>query len=821
MRWRGLLLRRELFGEKAKNIFSILSVMLGVALIVATFTTVSSTKQEFLKMSGAESSGADLIATSVADQKVSEATFLHQDSSIQDTVPFFSEDSYYENGGTYHTLTLMAADFSKEQKYGGFKLISGNLPGNGECLITENMESLFHLKTGDDMLIRTNNGNSTYRISGIVLDSGIVSDNFYQCVLTNIHDYDGYGTMTYKLMLKPGADVKTEKASLQKFLSGSYTIDYPAGKAEEFLSEISSLFNLMMGFGLLTLLLGGFLINVTVNEFVRKMRAKIAVLKVLGAKRGSITRLVLGKSLITGCIGTILGTALGALGSLGLTQLVNHSINGGGMAVPVLYPWAEIVAVAIGAILLCLLTSLPASLRATKESIVSGFRQYDRKNSVSLKHKFIAAVLFVLLVVLRIVLGPSSLGKLITFVALAAGIYLAAVVIFLPCARLILKLVNRISPFNGFTVKNNLFKQSGKAVNLAVIFSFVISITVGVTLIVNEIGDATNRLEKGLYYGNAIVSSVKGAGINSETLQKIEKAPGVGRAYPIYQKYLNLGRDSVQMKGYRLDNTTLNIFTQYWGIGRNEAQKLSGKNTMILSRQVMNDLRLNVGDTVSANTDAGIREFKIVGTYETMNNNGITGILSDDTFLGTFKDYTIRAVNVFQKSGTNFDTLKTSISQSVNDGFIQVQSMDTMRNMQQKSDDQFLYLIDCMIVVLVLASILILINSISMNIKNNEYSLGVTKLLGATNRNLMLQNAIEGVIYGVYGAVVGEAAGVPLGWIMTVGMNNMAGWDLRFISSPHLLLVFGIGFLIIAILAEMIATAFNYRNDFKSAMIEE
>lgn len=821
MSWRGLLLKREFFGEKTANGLSVLAVTLGVGLIVATATTVSSTKREFLQMAGASSSGADLIATSVADQEVGRAVFSYQDTSLADSIPYFSEDSYYENGGTYHTLTLIAADFDGENRHGGFRLLSGNLPENNECLITEAMESQYHLAIGDSLPVRTNGGSLIYRVSGIVQNGGIASDNFYQCLLTDIRDYSGCGTMTYKLMLRPGTDVKAEKASLQAALSGSYTVDYPAGKAEKFLAEADSLFDLMMGFGFLTLLLGGFLMNVTVHEFVRKMRPKFSTLKVLGAKRPSLVLLVLEKSLLTGTLGTAFGTALGAFGSLGLLRLVDRSFNGGGMAIPVSFPSVEITAAAAGAVLLCLLFSLPASLQATKESILSGFRQYDRENAVGRKRRIAAAVLFLLLAAARLLLGSTPIGKLITFAALAAGIYFTAAVAFLPCARLLLRPVCRISPFNGFTVKNNLVKQSGRAVHLAVLFSFVIALSVGVYTLVAEIGDTTDRLEKGLYYGDAVVSSVTGQGIGSDLLQKIEEADGVDSAYPLYQKYLNLGGDSVQMKGYRLDDTTLLEFADNWGIDREEARMLSGESTVILSRQVMDDLNRKVGDTVSIGTDAGTETFRIVGTYETLNNNGITGILSEDTFLKIFKNYTIRAVDVFQKSGTDFETLKSGILKSADDSFIQVQSVDAVRSSEKRSDDRFLALIDCMIVVLVAAGSLILINSLSMNIQNNGCSLAVTRLLGATNRNQVFQGATEGLLYGIFGVAVGETAGTLLGRIMTAGMNGMSGWNLRFIVSPLMLLAFGIGFLGVAVFAEMTATALNYRNDWKAALAQE
>lgn len=818
MSWKWLLLKKELSHEKAGSIFSILSVMLGVALIVATAITISSTKNGFLQMANEQNSGADLIATSVADQQIKSASFdTGNRSEINDAVPFFGEDSYYENGGTYRTLTLMAVDFTGERKCGGYKLNSGILPENGECLIPVSMETQYHLKTGDKLSVRTDSGNLTYKISGVVQNSGIATENFGKCVLTDINNMNGYGTMTYKLMLTSGTDINAEKASLQKAMNGKYTIDFPEGKTKEVLKEADTLFDTMMGFGLLTLLLGGFLINITVNETVRKMRAKFSILKVIGAKRAALVQLVLTKSLITGGIGATLGVAFGLFGSFGLIRLVDNSLSGG-MEISTVFPITEILAVALGAVVLCLLTSLPASLRATKESIVNGFQKYDHTHSLGLKRIILASVLLVLSVTARILLGSSSVGKLMTFVVVALGIYFVALVAFLPCARLILKLINHLSPFNGFTVKNNLFKQSGKAINLAVLFSFVIAISLSIFCVVSEIADSTDRMVKGLYYGDAVVTSVTGRGINNETLKKIESAPGIDHVYPIYQKKLALSGADVQLTGYDLDKTNLYYLIHYWNVSNEQAQKLKDKNTVILSKLVLEDLNLKVGGTILIDTGAGMQTLDIVGEYEALNNDGRSGIISKNNFLNTFKDYSIRAVNVFKKNGVDFNTIQSGINSSVNDSFIQVDSVKDMQNTEENSDNQFIFLIDCMILVLVTASVLILVNSISMSIKNNEYSLSVTRLLGATGRNLILQNGIEGIIYGIFSMLVGEIAGMMLNWKLTASMNGMVAWNLKFTAAPSTLILFGLGFLVVALLAETISTAMNYKNDFKAAL---
>ena len=151
---------------------------------------------------------------------------------------------------------------------------------------------------------------------------------------------------------------------------------------------------------------------------------------------------------------------------------------------------------------------------------------------------------------------------LFTFAAIIAAIYFIALVAFLPCARLILRLINDISPFNGFTVKNNLVKQPRLVINLAVLFSFVIAMSMGIILIVNEIADSTDRLVKGEYFGNAVVSTVTGQGLSADVLSKIQNADGVDKAYPLYEKEFDVGDDDVQVKGFTLDSTNESRLTR-------------------------------------------------------------------------------------------------------------------------------------------------------------------------------------------------------------------------------------------------------------------
>lgn len=701
-------------------------------------------------------------------------------------------------------------------EYGEISLSSGSLPKNGECVLPKAMKSAYRLQQGDMITIRTESGSTALKISGFAANNGICEANFGKCVLIDYHNVPGYGLVTYKLMLKQGADSKAVKTAVQNALIGKDTVDYPSGQSEQILKEVDLLFGTMMGFGFLTLLLGTFLINVTVNEYIRKMRGEISAMKVLGAVKSDIVKLVLSKSFAIGLAGASLGAAVGIGGSFGLIRLVDRSFSGGMNIQPVI-KWSIILAIAIGALLFCLLVTVPAALRAANETIMDGFYQFAGISSVSITRIVIAGIFAAVMTAARIFTGQW----IFTFAAIIAGIYFIALIAFIPCAQLILRLINRVSPFNGFTVKNNLIKQPRRAINLADLFSFVIAMSVGMILVVNEIADLTDRLEKGEYFGNAVVSTVTGQGISSDILSKIQITEGVAKAYPLYEKELHVGDDDVQVKGFCLDDTNEDRLTRYWGIDMASLQKLEAPDTILVSEKILDDEKMKVGDALAVGSGTDVRSFKIIGSYSTMSNDGKSCIVSDTNFLHTFQNYSIRAVNVFSKSGTGFDTLKTNLTNSVHDKFIQVDSTAEVQEAAKKQYDQFLMLINCMIVVLVATSTLMLVNSISMNQKNSQVALSITKLLGATGRNLVTQSSIEGIIYEVFGTAVGLSAGSALNLVLTASMNHRTAWHLIATFPPDILGVCGVGFIAVVLLAEMISTAFNYRSDYKSILVQE
>lgn len=79
--------------------------------------------------------------------------------------------------------------------------------------------------------------------------------------------------------------------------------------------------------GLLALLVGALLVYNTMTFSVLRRRRLLGLLRVLGATRGDLFRLVLRESLLLGVVGSLLGVLLGMAIGQGLVKLVTRTIN--------------------------------------------------------------------------------------------------------------------------------------------------------------------------------------------------------------------------------------------------------------------------------------------------------------------------------------------------------------------------------------------------------------------------------------------------------------------------------------------------------------
>jgi putative ABC transport system permease protein len=192
----------------------------------------------------------------------------------------------------------------------------------------------------------------------------------------------------------------------------------------------------MSAFGLLALLMGGFIIFNTFRTVVVERRRDLAMLRAVGASRRTIMGLLLVEGLVQGVIGTALGMVLG----YGLAVLILQAVARVGrqfvnlyVSAPVIEPWLVVVAIATGVGLTVLAGLLPA-WSASRVSPLEALRPAPARPAAHHPWGAWIGVGLIAVAVAGLVSGQVSLA-LAGCLLLLLGLFLLAPALVQPVAR--------------------------------------------------------------------------------------------------------------------------------------------------------------------------------------------------------------------------------------------------------------------------------------------------------------------------------------------------------------------------------------------------
>ena len=126
--------------------------------------------------------------------------------------------------------------------------------------------------------------------------------------------------------LAAGADPGTVKAAVASSLGTGYTVKTRAEQVQEAKDTAGKFVNIftyvLLGFAVVALLVGGFLIFNTFSMVVAQRAREMALLRAVGARRKQVSRALLGEAAVVGLVGSVIGLVLGLLVAVGLGKLL-------------------------------------------------------------------------------------------------------------------------------------------------------------------------------------------------------------------------------------------------------------------------------------------------------------------------------------------------------------------------------------------------------------------------------------------------------------------------------------------------------------------
>ena len=675
-------------------------------------------------------------------------------------------------------------------------------------MITDTLSEQLKLTIGQKITITTNSEQADYKITGICTSEGIASENIGRCILTNIADYSGYGALQYKLICNDGADVQTIKENLETGFGGRYRIDYPEGKTEEYINGMASMFNGLMGFGFLALLLSIFFVRVVIRDYIMNLRHNIAVIKVIGGTKAYIMRFVLKLVSVIAVLGIAIGCAAGAFLSSGLLSLLSKMLDSGTQELHVSYNIPLIAGVIIFAFIAMIFSALPLAAQSAKDTILSGFTYLVQTKKDKRKNIIIYGIVIIISLCGTFGVDNDSISMICLLILVLSLIIALSYFIFHICITPLYKMLVNITPLNAFLMKKNLYKERRKTISMIILFAMIIAFSTGIQFTISEIAASIQNVAENLYYGDAAVES--DMGISDEFINNLNSKDYVRESKAVYTKYIDIDDINVKVKGVDTESGE-----GCYALEKDELSELEKNDAVAFSTGLLKKLDMKIGDSIDiVDYNGNTRKFKIAADIKTLEHDGNSMLISNKGFQELYQDYTINTVIIYGNGESNTE-LVNDLKEDINDPTVVVKSIIESREDYLSSNSSITYLFYLFIIILVFSGMLIMINTVTIILKSNAYSQLLAKMIGVSKRQIILPNIISGALFGFLSGVIGVICGILINYIFTNMMNETQIYNLTINIKPAPLIGFLAVSIIITMISSLAAVLLNYNSSFK------
>jgi len=200
-------------------------------------------------------------------------------------------------------------------------IVNGNMNdiplmrGQDQVAVNENIADRMGLKTGDTLEIPTPNGPKHFVVKTVIVSYASDSGVIFMDIQTYERHWNDHVADMFSVYVKKGHDIPAVRTAIQEQYQGKRKMFVLP--ALEFRLEIKKMldrsFVMNDAVNVLTLLIAGFGIIVTLLASVLERTREIGILRSIGMKRGQVSGVVLIESALIGAAGGLLGILSGVI----------------------------------------------------------------------------------------------------------------------------------------------------------------------------------------------------------------------------------------------------------------------------------------------------------------------------------------------------------------------------------------------------------------------------------------------------------------------------------------------------------------------------
>ncbi|MDT4914889.1 MAG: putative transport system permease protein [Pseudonocardiales bacterium] len=794
---------RNLRAHKVRLALTVISVLLGTAFVAGSFVFTDTLKKSFDTIFASSDEGLDVRVTDYGDYStgvpLSLLPVLQKVPGVRAVEPQIDSDVVLVDDSGKKVSTGGAPSVGGAWVANGRirdvpKLVDGRAPQHpGEVVVNDGAAKKYHLSAGERIRVVVPNEAVTdatvvgiYRVS---FDTGGYLGALFSRDQAMSLFTDGSHYTAVDMAAESGVSEKTLAARVEKVLpagleakTGTQVRDDNSAGVSEALGFITYI---LLGFGIVALLVGTFIIYNTFSMIVAQRQRELALLRAIGADRRQVRRSVVFEAFVIGVIGSLLGLA----GGLGLAYGLHALLDSLDMGLPsgglVLTARTVVISVLLGTIVTVFAASAPAR-RAGRIAPVAAMREeFASASAASLRRRTAIGIVVGAAAAVAAVAGAladkTSSAASLTGLGLV-GVCAAAMLLSPVFARWVIYPLGRVvgRPFGmvGQLARTNAVRNPRRTAATAFALTLGLVLVTGIAVVGASMKASINKMFSENVSADYVLSTDAGVAVPVAAAQAARTVPGVQSVTEIHELLAKV--DGKARWGAAIDGPLGSVLRVRMEEG---AIDTSGRK-MIVSRKIATERHWTVGTR---------HTFAVPGV--TAMTLTVTGIYKNDDLLGPWavsgdiyraltpkNEWSDDVALVRAAGGTDLGAIRAGLEKATNDFYVvDVRNRTEFKGMVAGQIDGLIALLYGLLGLAIVIAILGVINTQALSVIERRREIGMLRAVGMQRKQVRRMVYVESLLIAVFGATLGVGVGLAFGSLFA---RTLRGAGMSTLSVP-------------------------------------
>ena len=776
-----------------------------MAVAITNDTIVKSFQDTIDDLSGS----ADLNVTSVSRGPFDESILstVKKVEGVESAVAKMSKFALVDAGEDDQFLRVVGVEPGDDGLFRRYQFELGGYFSRGdEVLLERSWAKERGIKLGDKIKIAAASRSVSFKVAGLLKKIGPGAVDNGAVAFISLSRAQKLFSLPDKVT---GIDVKSDfgdtkkvKRALKKELGDGYLVTRPSEKGAIIEEATKGVMGAFGSFGNLALFIGAFVVFNTMLMSVSERLGEIGALRLIGASRSQVFRVIIFETVIYGVIGSALGIGLGIFLGKGLAGQVGsiYNIDVASVAVPL--DWS-LLAFFIGVAASFVAGAQPALKASMVQPVEVSRLKLGQSTGFISRHGWILGILFISSGIALFMSPLKNDYGTIVFSVSSALIFLGASFFSVSLVVILNALLAPLSKAI-FKVEGRLAKDSidrGRSRTALAVVTLLASLSM--IIAAGELRLADNKfldnwmaaiIPFDLSIRTPLPMNVtevnKYIPIDISLKDKILKVEGVAHVNPIkFELAKGLGRDLfiITTEGSSWKHTSNLKFDE--GDRDKALDEFDKGGSVMISSTISRAEDLHAGDKIKMKTPSGWQEFEISGIFPEIANDGYVVYASRHDQIKFWKDPSVDGFDIALEPGADLDKTKASLEKLVAGiSGLEVVTGKDIRDEIRDSVNQFLAILNALVVVAVIVTTLGIVNTLAMSVYERVREIGIVRAIGTSRRQVMKMVIAEAAIIGMMGAILGVVVGLAVSWGIVVIAQLVGGWNVPYVFPGNYLI---------------------------------